>query len=51
MFVTVALVLVIWWLVGVAIALIIGRFIALADVRGGVVPPPRPGATAGEGHA
>jgi len=51
MLVTVALVLVLWWMVGVAIALVVGRFIALADARGGIASPPRSGATAGERHA
>lgn len=49
---TVALVLVAWWIVGVALALVIGRFIALADAHGtGTPPPPRTGQHAGERHA
>ncbi len=48
---TVALVLIAWWVIGVGIAMVVGRFIALADARRGSAAPPRHGGSAGERHA
>ena len=41
---TVALVLAVWWILGVGVAIIVGRFISLADSQGMKSPP-------GERHA